>query len=152
MKNYILLLLITFSGITQAQTKKITFDYDAAGNQINRTLVCINCKTLKQPGEEPKEIAAIKEEDLQQFAPGDAISYYPNPVREELYLQWQSTNDTYVKTVTVYSFNGQQLKSYTQTASSNNQTIAFQPYPSGVYLVVLMYNSGDQKTIKIIKK
>lgn len=148
-KYYLLFILITFSLAIQAQTK-ITFTYDSAGNQTNRVL-CLTC-TSKKSDEITKETVAAKEEDLQKFFPEDVLSYYPNPVREELYLKWQLTNENYVKSLVVYNFNGQKLKSYSQSDSDNSLTIPFQSYPTGTYLIVLEYSNGDQKTIKIIKK
>lgn len=149
MKHYLLLLIVTCSLAINAQQKKITFEYDAAGNQTKRELIF---DTAKNSGTAQKEIAAVEEEDLQKFFPEDVLSYYPNPVREELYLKWQLNNDNYVKSFHIYNFNGQILKSYLQSNSDNSLTIPFQPYPSGTYLIVLEYSNGDEKTIKIIKK
>jgi hypothetical protein len=151
MKNYLLVVMILFSLCIQAQPKKITFEYDGAGNQIKREL-CLTCTSKKSNVTPPKEIAAVTEEDLEKFTPDDVISYYPNPVREELYLKWELSNDVYVKSLQVYNFNGQVLKNYSQSERENTQTIPFQSYPAGVYLVVLEYSNGDQKTIKIIKQ
>jgi hypothetical protein len=147
MKHY--LLLILFALAIQAHAQKITFEYDTAGNQIKRELTFDTGKNSDTPA---KEIVAVKEEDLQKFAPSDVLSYYPNPVREELYLKWELADDNYVKGVQVYNFNGQLLKSYSQSGNDNSQTIPFQDYPAGIYLIILEYSSGDQKTIKIIKK
>jgi hypothetical protein len=149
MKQYILVILLGFAITTKAQ-KKITFEYDNAGNQIKREL-CLTCAS-KNADEVPKEIEALVEEDLLKFSPEDVVSYYPNPVREELYLKWQLANDNYVSSLMVYSFNGQVLQTFSQSERNNTQTIPFQAYPSGTYLVVLIYNSGEQKTIKIIKQ
>jgi hypothetical protein len=143
------MLLLGFSVMAIAQ-QKITFEYDKAGNQINRKL-CLNC-TSKKSKEVPKEIAAITEDDLEKFFPEDAISYYPNPVREELYLKWGLIDQDYVSQISVYSFNGQILKTYSLSKENNAQTIPFQSYPTGTYVIVLQYKNGDQKTIKIIKQ
>lgn len=148
MKHYLLLLLIITCSL-QIQAQKITFEYDAAGNQIKRVL---SFSTQKKTNRSPKEIVAMEEEDLQKFFPEDVISYYPNPVREELYLKWQLTDENYVKALQVYSFNGQKLKSYSLSDNDDSQTIPFQSYPEGTYLIILEYKTGEQKTIKIIKK
>lgn len=34
----------------------------------------------------------------------------------------------------------------------NTKTIPFQYYPTGTYLIVLLYSNGEQKDLKIIKK
>jgi hypothetical protein len=150
MKQYLLVVMILFSIVIQAQ-QKITFTYDSAGNQTKREL-CLTCTAKKANATPPKEIAAVTENDLEKFFPEDVLSYYPNPVREELYLKWELSNDNYVKALQVYNFNGQVIKSYSPSERDNTQTIPFQDYPAGVYLIVLEYSNGDQKTIKIIKK
>lgn len=133
--------------ISQAQDR-ITFSYDNAGNQIQR-LLCISCLTSKMTDE--KEIAALEDEDLQKFFPEDLISYYPNPVKEELYLKWELVADKTVTSVYLYAMNGQVLKTYNDLTKANTLNIPFLDYPAGTYLVALVYNDGEQKTIKIIK-
>lgn len=150
MKNLLFLLFLGFTFISNAQDK-IKFSYDAlTGNQINRTL-CINCSSAK-PSKNTEEIEAIKEEDLLKFSPTDVISYYPNPVKEELYLKWDLINENFVTSVQVTGINGQSLMSYKSKKEVNSQNIPFQNLPTGVYIVSLTYNNGEQKTIKIIKQ
>ncbi|WP_264536253.1 T9SS type A sorting domain-containing protein [Flavobacterium sp. N1736] len=148
MKKCILILFFLFCFKANAQPK-LTFSYDAAGNQISRIL-CINCvsKTVK----EVKEIEAITQDDLLQFSEKDFISYYPNPVREELYLQWQLVNDNYVTSIHLYSMTGQVLRTYQQNIQDNNLTVPFQSYPAGVYIVLMSCKDGGEKSIKIIKQ
>lgn len=151
MKSYLLLLFSAFTLISNAQNPdKITFDYDDAGNQINREL-CSSCNKTGYKTTSPKEIAALKEEDLQKFSPEDVISYYPNPVKEELYLKWELVEGKTVGSIYLYALNGQVLKTFNNLDKANNLNIPFFDYPSGNYLVVLVYNGGEQKTIKIVK-
>jgi hypothetical protein len=147
MKYYITLLLLGFSFLSQSQTK-IKFSYDNAGNQVSRIL-CINCPS--ESAKEIKEIEALTDEDLEKFSENEMISYYPNPVKEELYLKWELTENNNITSIQVFSITGQILNTY-QVANNNAQNILFQSHPSGVYLVLLNYKSGDQKTIKIIKQ
>ena len=105
MKNYILLLFLSFSLFAVAQDK-ITFD---------------------------------------------VISYYPNPVKEELYLKWELIEGKTVASVYLYDLNGRVLKNYNHLEKTNNLNIPFFNYPAGTYLVVMVYNDGEQKTIKIVK-
>ena len=149
MKNYLLLLFLCFSLFVKAQDK-ITFDYDNAGNQIKREL-CISCNKAGYKTKAIKEVTALVEEDLEKFTPEDVISYYPNPVKEELYLKWELVADKTVSSIYLYSINGQVLKTYDNLDKSNNLNIPFFNYPTGTYLVVLVYNGGEQKTIKIVK-
>lgn len=149
MKKYLLLAFLSFSLFSKAQTTKIKFSYDTAGNQVSRIL-CVNCPP--ETGKQVKEIEAIVDEDLEKFSEEDVVSYYPNPVKEELYLKWELTEDNYVTSIQVFSMTGQVLSTYQGTKNSNTQNILFQSYPSGVYVVLINYKSGDPKTIKIIKQ
>lgn len=148
MKFYITILVLAISILSNAQ-QKINFTYDSAGNQINRVL-CINC-SAKQV-KEIKEIDAVVEEDLEKFSEEDVISYYPNPVKEELYLTWKITDDNYLTSIKVISITGQVLRTYQSSDKDNTLNIQFQSYPTGIYFVSLNYKSGEQKTIKIIKQ
>lgn len=151
MKNYLLLLFLGFIFHAQAQApNKIIFDYDDAGNQIRREL-CLSCSNPNYKTKAIKEVTALQEEDLQKFTPEDVISYYPNPVKEELYIQWELVADKAVATIYLYALNGQVLKTYENLEKTNALNIPFFDYPSATYLVVLVYNGGEQKTIKIVK-
>jgi len=148
MKHQLLFVTLLFCVISNAQTK-IKFSYDTAGNQTSRIL-CPNCPP--ETGKQIKEIEALTDEDLEKFSEEDVISYYPNPVKEELYLKWELTDDNYVTSIQIFSMTGQVLTTYQATKKNNTQNILFQSYPSGVYVVLLNYKSGDPKTIKIIKQ
>ena len=144
-----MLILFVICSLSNAQ-QKINFGYDGAGNQISRVLCLSGCTS--KPARDIKEIEAIVDEDLEKFYPEDLISYYPNPVKEELYLKWELIDDNKVSSVTIFGLNGQTLNSYSKTESINSLNISFQEYSIGVYIVVLNYKNGDQKSIKIIKQ
>lgn len=151
MKKITTLILFAIAIFSHAQ-QKITFNYDAAGNQILRELCLSGCSQSAKQVKDTKEIEALTDDDLLKFSPEDVISYYPNPVKEELYLQWQLTDDNYVSRVHIYSITGQVLNTYQGNERINNLNIPFQNYPSGVYLVLLSYKDGGEKSIKIIKQ
>lgn len=146
--------MVVFLGVTNfvsAQNDVVKFTFDSAGNQVQRIL-CINCTSAKRATDSIKEVSVLQETDLQKFTPSDNISYYPNPVREELYLQWDVTTGAQIASISIYDLNGRLLKSLPDIRQVSNINLSFQNYPSGVYAVVLSYNSGEQKSIKIIKK
>lgn len=146
--------IVVFLGITNfvsAQNDMVKFTYDGAGNQVQRVL-CINCLSAKMANDSMKEVSALQEEDLQKFTPNDNISYYPNPVKEELYLQWELIENTQISSIRIYDLNGRLLQSLNDLNKVNYQNISFQNYSRGVYAVVLSYNNGEQKSIKIIKE
>ncbi|WP_347053609.1 T9SS type A sorting domain-containing protein [Flavobacterium olei] len=151
MKKLITLLLFGFCAFSNAQ-QKITFSYDSAGNQIVRSLCLSGCNPTGKSAEEVKEIEAVTDDDLLKFSKEDVISYYPNPVKEQLYIKWELINDNKVSSIVVYGISGQVLQSLSRTENIDNQIISFGEYSRGVYLVVLNYKDGDQKTIKIIKQ
>jgi hypothetical protein len=146
MKKYIPIIFLFFYFSANAQNK-LTFSYDAAGNQISRVL-CINCIS----NSEVKEIEAITEDNLLEYSQKDVISYYPNPIREELYLQWQLMNDNYVISIHLNSTTGQVLRTYQTNQQDTNLMMPFQAYPAGFYIVMMFYKDGGEKSIKIIKQ
>lgn len=151
MRKILFFIALQFCLFASAQ-QKITFNYDAAGNQVLRELCLSGCSQSAKQVTEVKEIEALTEEDLLRFSPEDVISYYPNPVKEELYLQWQLTHGNYVMSVQIYNMAGQILQTYGGNERMNSLNIPFQNYPGGVYLVLLSYKDGGEKSIKIIKQ
>jgi hypothetical protein len=145
--NKLIILVLILSWVNCNSQNKVLFNYDTAGNQIKREL-CINCLT----GKNVKDVKDVKKEDLIQSDFSDQISYYPNPVKEELYLTWELVDNNTISSITVHSLNGQLLQSFQNMNRSNLQTISFQNYPRGVYAVVMIYSNGEQKTIKIVKQ
>jgi hypothetical protein len=146
--------ILTFMLIMQFCTSyaqdKLKFFYDPiTGNQISREL-CLNCPSSKASAS--KEAEEISKSDLVKFQSTDSFSYYPNPVKEELFLEWQIQDNIYVSGLKVYDINGQYLQSYNKTKEDTSQNMIFKSYSAGVYIVRLDYNNGEQKTIKIIKR
>lgn len=147
MKKLLLAIFCFYGLLSNAQ--KIRFEYDAAGNQIQRKW-CLSCLS-RNSQETYKEVSNLEEADMQKFFPEDVISYYPNPVKEELYLKWELVNENKVSSIDVFTLNGQVLKTIKENLSQNSLIISFQEYPIGVYFLSLNYTNGDQKSIKIVK-
>lgn len=145
-KFIIALFFISFGSYSQI----ISFDYDEAGNQAVRQW-CTSCHN-KNSNEPVKEIADLQEEDLQQFFKDDVISYYPNPVKEQLYLQWKPVNGSQVNLIQLYSLNGELIQFKDKLEGTNKYVMSFQHLPQGVYSLILFYTDGTQQSIKIIKK
>lgn len=145
MKKLLLLLLFVFSVNSFAQ--KITFQYDIAGNQITRSY-CVSCRESNLP---VKDFEDLQASDLQKFFPEDVISFYPNPVKNELYLEWQLIDNNKVSLIEINSSNGQLLQTHKSGFDNNKQVLSFGEYPAGIYFVNLTYANGEQKFIKIIK-
>lgn len=146
MKNNFLLLLIFLTGISFAQNaNRIQFNYDANGNQTQR-VVCFQC--IAKATNQFKTKETVTEKDM---LPMEEFTYYPNPVLDELYLKWKTAETNQIETIEVYSINGQLLKTYPNLKNDLSATIAFQNYPSGMYVLNLVYTNGEKKDIKITK-
>ena len=146
MKHYLFLLpfFLVFS-YSNAQT--IIFSYDAAGNQINRVYNSTGNRTSNEPIKEYKDLT---QNDMKKFFPEDVISYYPNPVRDELFIKWELNEDNKVNDIEIFSTTGQ-LISRISAENKNTIVIPFNNLPSGNYLVILNYKAGEKKSITIIK-
>lgn len=147
--KYILLFLLFLSGVT-AEAQSVSFSYDAAGNQIMRTW-CALCPGKMSGGDAPKDLNDITEEDMEKFHPEDIVSYYPNPVQEQLYLKWSLVDDKRMVEINLYNSNGQLIKSVKNLQNTDHYLFPFQTLPEGIYTLNLTYTNGKQEPIKIIK-
>ncbi|KAF2515832.1 T9SS type A sorting domain-containing protein [Flavobacterium salilacus subsp. salilacus] len=133
----------------QTQYDVLVFDYDIAGNQITRELICISCDNPLRPAHEHAEEESIA---LTQSSEYEQLSYYPNPVLEQLYIKWVNNHEIYVTTIEVYSIRGQKVKRIENLKGADNHTIDFGSFAQGIYTVLLMYNNNTVEDLKVIKK
>lgn len=150
MKKELLFLVFLVCLFSNAQTNKIVFEYDAAGNQTKRSF-CLKCPSATGKSDQTKEAEALVEQKIVPFSSEEVLSYSPNPVKEALNLTWKLQDHNEVTSVQVFSFLGQVLGTYPVGSGSNELNIPFQNYSGGIYIVVLYYRNGSQKSIKIIK-
>lgn len=127
---------------------KVSFTYDTAGNQVLRKW-CTLCPA--RSGGNPKNEADITENDLEKFHPEDIVSYYPNPVQEQLYLKWELTDDKRMLEINLYNINGQLIQSVKNLQNTDHYLFPFQSLPEGIYALNLIYSNGKEEPIKIIK-
>lgn len=147
MKNFILLFSLMLINSAYSQNV-ISFNYDTAGNQTQRELICINCNPTGR-----KNIENITSDtDLIKSLEYNEISYYPNPVLETLYLKWLNNDGVVVESIEVYSLTGAIILSLSNLEKSNNTTIDFHSVSEGFYNVRVIYSNGKSKDLKIIKK
>lgn len=139
-----IILLITWSSYSQ---NTLSFSYDSAGNQTVREIICINCNVGGKIATESSQ-----EENLEQSKEHTQISFYPNPVQEELYIKWINEDGQFVTSIDVYSLQGQMVYTQQNLSETDNTTVAFQNYAQGVYSVLLIYNNNEKKALKVIKK
>lgn len=149
MKNLILFFLF-FVSVVSGQTR-VKFTYDSAGNQTIRA-ICVGC--LSRTSTVNDSIATddtISDNDLIKDEVYNNISYYPNPVKYELYVKWINDKN-YLESIQLYSMSGQLMSKKLNLKKIEMTTIEFQNYPEGFYNLVLIYDNGEKKTLKIIKK
>lgn len=142
--------MLVFSSLLANSQSRIDFSYDGAGNQIVRQL-CVGCR-IENSTNDSVALEDVKDEDFHFFFEGDVISYYPNPVKEELFLKWELINGKNVERIELYTLSGQLVKKYTSIDAFNKISIPFNGLPENIYTILLVYSNGEQKDIRIIKK
>jgi hypothetical protein len=148
-KLFLFCLFIALIAIKSNAQAKINFMYDAAGNQTSR-FYCTNCGST--PVRSTEKTEKVQEKNFQKFFPEDVLSYYPNPVKDELYLKWELVNNIKVTTIDLYSVSGQLIKQINEFNTANTHIISFNELAVGMYLLNLNYSNGEVKTINIAKQ
>ncbi|OWP84502.1 hypothetical protein BWK59_04965 [Flavobacterium davisii] len=144
----IVLLLFVVNGYGQ-QVTKLLFEYDAAGNQIKR-YICVNCVTSAREAVKPVE--QVKATDLQEVPEIEQLTYYPNPVHEQLYFKWQNAGESVIVSMHVVSISGQILREFWSLNQKNDLLIDFSTMPSGMYVIMVRYSNGSEKSVKVVKE
>ncbi len=146
MKKTLTILLLFVFTLSFGQTQRIVFNYDDAGNQTRR-YICLSGCAAKNANY--KDESTVTQNDMLEE---NKVLYYPNPVLEELYVKWKNTAESQVTSVELYSMNGQQLNKITDVKDNELTKIGFTDYPTGYYIVVLVYSNGEKKDLKIVKQ
>lgn len=155
------LLFLLFAANSFAQ-HQVIFAYDAAGNQQERQLICVNCtqadvkqtKILDRVAQDSlaqAQLQALKTQDSIALA-GRKITAYPNPLTEVLNVKWYASDNSYVSQINVFSMLGVRVFSKAFGQQQNNVSISFLSFSSGMYVVQAIYNDGRQEKIKVVKK
>lgn len=144
MKHIFFFLFVFLMPIVSKAQDKIIFEYDASGNQVVRRY-CPNCL-------ESKNSQSNIENELLKFFPEDIISYYPNPVKDELFLKWELINGNYVKEIQMFDFNAKLISAISELENTDRTTIQFSSLPKNIYLIILVFKDGESKSIKISKE
>lgn len=135
-------------GGTGAQNA-ISFDYDAAGNQIKRSFIYLAARPANPSMTDT--ISTPKKEFVASDLYAD-ISYYPNPVRSELYVKWVNKENQNMQAIEIYDLTGKLIRAFNNIEALDNTVVNFEEYPSGMYNLILIYAGGDRKTLKIVKQ
>jgi len=139
-----LLLFYSLQGFSQfGAAPTLQFAYDQSGNQVLRCRYgCFRRPANNTESENEKN--KITEQTENQF------KYFPNPVTDELTLNWTINKIT---SIYVFDMNSKLLNNFEVKNSKNNSyKIPFTNYIQGVYIVKVLFEDQSVKMFKIIKK
>ena len=124
---------------------KITFTYDAAGNQTN-VIYCSDESCIASKSEEKKD--SFEEAIVTTLG---NLEIYPNPTKGEVIIRWEWEAEDFVTAITlIYLSNGVQ-KNLPFTANLKSIEIDMTSFIEGVYAVRLYLKDGTEITKKIVK-
>ena len=132
-KSLFLMAMLCSSYYGYSQTK-LTFSYDAAGNQTQR---CYGCSGAKE------------DSGLENLE--NSISLVPNPTSGRLTLLLKGEAAEQVKNVTIYSTLGREVQKLTLDEFSAETQLNVSKQPTGMYLVQIGLDDGSLITKRIIK-
>lgn len=157
MKKFLLITCIFFCyASTALAQEQLTFQYDAAGNQVLRQWVCIGCTAATTSAVTDAQIEALNKSVIWKEAGSSSakrsLKAYPNPVSETLQVEWQSTDGVSVKSLEVFSLNGIRVFQGSYPPKQNSTSISFLDMVPGGYILRASYSDGKKEAIKIIKQ
>ena len=129
-----------------SQEYKLMFDYDSAGNQYHKHIV-FNSGRYGTP-ELDKDMKEVTEEEKEILE--DGIKYFPNPVKDLLFVYWTNSLEREVKEIYLLNISGKTLY-FSKNLNEGQISISLSNYTNGVYILSIVYNDGESKSYKIIK-
>ncbi|MBC8053487.1 MAG: T9SS type A sorting domain-containing protein [Sphingobacteriaceae bacterium] len=156
MKNLkvILIFVVAFcSYYSSSAQEQLVFAYDAAGNQISRQWICVNC-TAQQPGADKLEKLdnSLMVKQVDSIPMKSTLIAFPNPVNEMLRVEWTTINGIFVKNLEVFSLNGTKVFGSSVSSKETSSAISFADLPPGGYILRAFYTDGKQQVLKLIKE
>lgn len=137
-KHYLSLTFFVFAISFSYAQESLIFNYDEAGNQLERNYECIGCLLSTQKASYPS-------------VPDD-LRAYPNPTSGIINIDWVGEYQGKVTTVLVTSLDGNYSQNFVVTQSIQKLTVDITSKPSVVYIVSFyLNNSATVFSRKIIK-
>ena len=117
--------------------------------------MCLNCKSLetKETITDSTAVAETIQDDIQDnlLEVTSKITAYPNPVTDILQVAWTPTEKK-VDQIMVFAFDNRQLYHRQVDHNLTSLDLDFSDYPSGSYIVLVLYNNDTKQSFKVIKK
>lgn len=145
MKQFYLILLSLLPLAVFSQST-LYFSYDAAGNQVLRDVVCINCggtimRTHNTLPSDEKITVAV-----------ESLTASPNPVTHKLTIKWVYNKANPLQELQLRSANGSLLQKLPAKTEVGQTELDFSTYLPGMYLLMGIGSNGKITTIKIVKQ
>ena len=139
---YLLGLLLSFA-VSQllAQTYKVVYEYDPAGNRISRTVITMNAQAKSMDAD-----VSPLEQELAKCQ----IHVFPNPTKGFLNMKISAGEENCCYDFTLYSSSGQKLLGE-RLIGNGDVSFDLSAYVTGIYILILKY---DEEVVqyKIIKQ
>ena len=148
--NFLMPLLCLCVTLAYSQDK-LVFNYDSSGNQILRDNICLNCSASAVETPQDSLPAGINDPEAQDWLAKKFVAS-PNPVTNILNVEWVTSVQNKIEKISLFGGNNQLLRTLNTSNKINSAAIDFSNYPSGFYVLLVMYENGKTKTHKIIKK
>lgn len=114
--------------VAEAQTVSVNYEYDNAGNRINRTVLCVGCSARKENTEiEDTAKTVITEEK--------SILLYPNPVKDFLNVALKGDWKIEQAQFQIFDMSGRSV--FKMNEVKKTQEISFFDIPIGTYLLLI---------------
>lgn len=157
MKKHLFLFFMFAISLGYAQEYTISFSYDDAGNQVIRDRVCLNCREFSKNETVIDTTAVIVktskdlEDDDSLFNEDSKIMAYPNPVTDILQVEW-IPSEKKVDQILLFSIDNQKLFHTQVNHKLTRLDLDFSRYPTGNYIILVLYTGNTKQSFKVIKK
>ncbi len=142
-------LLGSISMYAQSQTK-LTFTYDASGNQIERKFTS-SSKALNRNNEEEQVSESLSDKDIATAQFSNSIKIYPNPTQGNLKLEWNHNFTNSIKEITVTDSGAQKSFQVTLQKEQHYVLVDLTSHASGIYLIHFVLDDTQIIVKKILK-
>lgn len=143
MKRVYLSCLLLLFAVSQllAQTYKVVYEHDHAGNRISRTVITMNAQAKSMDADvSPLEQELVKCQ----------IHVFPNPTKGFLNMKISAGEENCCYNFTLYSSSGQKLLGE-RLIGNGDVSFDLSAYVAGIYILILRYGE-ETVQYKIIKQ
>jgi hypothetical protein len=142
---------------SKGSAQELEFTYDAAGNQIKREWMCLNCNMLMTASTKTTPVVE-KIAEAPKLTNGNQdnnqkVIAYPNPLTETLNIKWLPLK-THITEIQIYSMTGVNFfsKAYRYEEAEFHESIQFTKMTAGMYVVKVTFSDGKLELIKVVKQ